>query len=586
MSRIIAIGALLCVALPGFSQVTKQLTTDDFEKMSKSWSEVSDIRLDPVSDTYQVEDGEGVLVNLPGKKKGEDIRTKEEFGDIDLSLEYMMFPGSNSGIYLHGRYEVQLLDSWRKVNVSSADNGGIYKRFSEEENRDVDGYPPRQNASRAPGLWQSMQISFRAPRFDDAGNKIENARILKVVLNGVEVHDDVELYGSTGGAWGAEAAMGPLRIQGDHGAVAFRNMTITTFDNPVPVMSGITYKVYEGTFNEMPNFDELTPIAEGETDVLTPSVSPINNAYLIRFTGNLDVKTAGTYNFEGHFNGGGGTVMIDGKPAIPVTEWRGNGSMDLEAGVHQVDLFYGKVYEWAAAGLRFMVNGPGIRNVSFHDENVNMITGVDPIYLDAPTMLRSFMDVPGGHRITRAVSVGSPSGVHYTYDMDHGSLVHAWRGEFIDATPMWNNRGDGSSRPRGSITSIDGIDLIVRSGDQKVSDSDTVNTNFRPRGYTMVNNGVPQFMYDVNGHRVTDLINVLPDASGFNRKITVHDTNDLYVRLGKGSSIEEVQDGLLRVDGYYYIKYDPAMKPEVISEGDSQSVWVNVNDELSYEILF
>ena len=86
-------GALVCFTIPGFSQATKQLTPDDFEKMSKSWSEVSDIKLDPGSDTYQVEEGEGVLVNLPGKKKGEDIRTKEEFdaghleGSINISWQ-------------------------------------------------------------------------------------------------------------------------------------------------------------------------------------------------------------------------------------------------------------------------------------------------------------------------------------------------------------------------------------------------------------------------------------------------------------------------------------------------------------------
>ena len=560
------------------------LGTEDFGKLSKTWSEVGDVKLNPTSNTYEIVDGEGILLNLPEKKKGEDIRTENEYGDMDLSLEYMMFPGSNSGIYLQGRYEVQLLDSWRRMNASSGDNGGIYKRFSEEENREMDGHPPRQNASKAPGLWQKMEISFRAPRFDASGQKIENAKILQVVLNGVQIHQDVELFAPTGGGWGPEAPTGPLRIQGDHGAVAFRNITINTFENPEPVLRDITYKVYEGMFSEMPDFDELTPVATGELEVLSPNVSPTGNGYLVHYAGTLEVATAGNYQFMGQFNGGGGTVVVDGTTVIGITEWGGQGETALTAGNHQVDVYYAKFYEWAPAGLRFMISGPGIRNVSFHDENMNLMTSVDPIYLEGPTMLRSFMDIPGGHRVTRAVSVASREGVHYTYDMDHGSIVHAWRGEFIDATPMWNSRGDGSSRPRGAVTPIDGITLVV--GDSESAGSDTVGTSFRPRGYVM-DGEMPRFQYDIKGHRVTDEINVLPDASGFSRRIAIaNNDGSLLVRLGSGREVEKVEDGLYRIDGQFYVRVAGDASPEIRADGEQQSVWMEVKDELNYEIIF
>jgi hypothetical protein len=98
-----------------------------------------------------------------------------------------------------------------------------------------EGYAPRQNASRAPGLWQHLKIFFQAPRFDAAGKKIENAKMLRVELNGVTLHENVELLGPTrGGMENNEVASGPLRIQGDHGAVAFRNIKVTNYDKPRP----------------------------------------------------------------------------------------------------------------------------------------------------------------------------------------------------------------------------------------------------------------------------------------------------------------------------------------------------------------
>src|SRR5690606_35854913 len=128
--------------------------------------------------------GNGILANLLTKNDpGKDLFSKAEYGDMDLKMEYMMASGSNSGVYIQGRYEIQLLDSWGVVNPGPGDNGGIYERWDEnkpEGQRGYEGYAPRQNASRAPGQWQQLLVSFRAPRFDANGNKTANARILRV----------------------------------------------------------------------------------------------------------------------------------------------------------------------------------------------------------------------------------------------------------------------------------------------------------------------------------------------------------------------------------------------------------------------
>ena len=90
------------------------------------------------------------------------------------------------------------------------------------------GVPPRVNAARPAGEWQSLDIVFRAPRFDARGRKVANARFVRVALNGKVVHQDVEVRHPTGSAWRLkkEVARGPLLLQADHGPVAFRNVRV------------------------------------------------------------------------------------------------------------------------------------------------------------------------------------------------------------------------------------------------------------------------------------------------------------------------------------------------------------------------
>jgi hypothetical protein len=155
-----------------------------------------------------------------------NLVTEETFGDVELYLEFMIAKGSNSGVYLHGLYEVQIFDSWKSDEpVTSSDCGGIYHRWIDE--RGVGGSAPSSNMSRRPGEWQSFQIWFRAPRFDASGKKTEKARFLRVLHNGVAIQQNVEVAGPTRAAMNhPEAAKNPIMLQGDHGPVAYRNIYV------------------------------------------------------------------------------------------------------------------------------------------------------------------------------------------------------------------------------------------------------------------------------------------------------------------------------------------------------------------------
>jgi hypothetical protein len=162
------------------------------------------------------------IVNGPAGKT-QDWITDRKFGDMELYIEWMVGKGSNSGVYLQGLYEVQVFDSWGKSEVNYSDAGGIYHRWI--NNKGVGGSSPRVNASRPPGEWNWYRIRFRAPRFDAAGKKTENAKFLKVVFNGQVVQENVEVDGGTRAHLPIEeAAQNPLMLQGDHGPVAYRNI--------------------------------------------------------------------------------------------------------------------------------------------------------------------------------------------------------------------------------------------------------------------------------------------------------------------------------------------------------------------------
>jgi hypothetical protein len=137
---------------------------------------------------WQVKDGYVEVVPKTG-----DIATRDEFGDCQLHLEWAA-PAAiegegqgrgNSGVFFMERYEVQVLDSYENKTYTHGQAGGVYKQ-----------YAPLVNASRKPGEWQTYDIVFKAPRFDEQGKVTDRAR-LTVFHNGVLIQNNVEIHGQT-----------------------------------------------------------------------------------------------------------------------------------------------------------------------------------------------------------------------------------------------------------------------------------------------------------------------------------------------------------------------------------------------------
>jgi len=175
--------------------------------------------------------GGPILLNGP-TGRSVNLVTKQNFRDVEFSCEFMMGEKSNAGVKFIGHYEIQLFDSFGKkdADLTGSDGGGVYPRGESEPRYHVidRGTPPRRNVSKPPGEWQSLQMTFRAPRFDEKGKKIEHARFVKVVMNGEVIHENIVLRFPTGSAWrkSKEVPEGPILLQGDHGPVAFRNVKV------------------------------------------------------------------------------------------------------------------------------------------------------------------------------------------------------------------------------------------------------------------------------------------------------------------------------------------------------------------------
>lgn len=170
---------------------------------------------------WKVENGYMEVVPRTG-----DICSKELFYDCQIHVEFWLplmadqtgQGRANSGVYLQGRYEIQVLDSYG-LDSKDDDCGGIYKLAA-----------PLVNASRPPENWQTYDIFFLAPRFNEHGRKTDNARV-SVLHNGIWIHYDLEIAEPTGGEIDHNfAEPGPLMLQ-DHGnLIRFRNVWVRPLD--------------------------------------------------------------------------------------------------------------------------------------------------------------------------------------------------------------------------------------------------------------------------------------------------------------------------------------------------------------------
>lgn len=613
MIRTLLLFAGLSVA--GISMVSAQepLTLEDlsaFAEPSPNWQIAGSVQADFTQDEVLTSSpGTGILVNLPTSNANADLYTAFEHQDADVELEFMMARHSNSGIYLQGQYEIQLLDSYGKTTITYGDCSGIYQRWDESRGRGNEGYeghPPRTNVTKAPGLWQKLNISFRAARFSPGGEKIEHAKILSVHLNGQLVHQNVTMTGPTRGSdYPYDIAKGPMRIQGDHGPVAFRNITIRSYDSPPVSNNSLAYQVFTGTFDRLPNLSTLNPVASGTMEKLSAEVVEESDKFIMQVNGMLTFPRSGSYTFDMNTLGNG-QLVVDGKEVIPYGWWAQSGTVEVEEGQVPFELIYHKRDSWYNNGLALRVSGPGLRSHPLHVlSSMPLGNPVNPIYVDpgaGPTILRSFMDYTeegNMRRIPHAISVGNQSGLHFTYDPDRATLVQGWKGDFLDATPMWQDRGDGSSRPRGAVEILGGNAGLAASADAETAWPEEISPDlgYHFTGYTtpVENDANPIFHYQLGEATVSDEWKATDPTAGWERHLSVEGEvpDGTLLRIASGTAIVKTSSPkgmtMYEIDQRYYARIPSGIKAKIIERGGLQYLVLDLSaqqEPFTYNLIW
>jgi len=634
--NILVTGFAICVGVAAFGQDKnmKPLELNDlsaFKPQAGNWQIVGDVMMNPNVDTHHTPApppaetkkgkksktqpapeppkavtftaGSGILLNINDDVKKDQLVSVLEHGDIELELEVMLPKGSNSGIYLQGRYEVQLFDSWGKKNPSFSDIGGIYRNWENQPGKIYMGKAPLTNAAKAPGLWQTMKISFRAPRFDATGKKISNAKFVSVELNGVKIHDNIEVPLPTGGPIeNNEKALGPLVIQGDHGPVAFRNIRYKQMtENNVALTGEVTYKLYRGTFQDVAAMTAQKPFKTGTTPELSAEVIEDENNYGVIYSGSISVPATDDYNFLLTVTGGA-VLKINGQTLVDVQrgdDWSNHrATLDLAAGNYPFEIINFKTASWMPPRLRF-----GVSTASTYQKQLQAFNSYPPsddptapILIEAgstPRLLRAFVDFNGDkkRRLTHTLGVGDPSGTHYVYDLESGNLICVWRGAFVDATPMWHDRGDGSFRPRGAAQYLFiNQPLALLANPNEAFPIVSKDDEFIPKGYTIEETtGRPTFKYLYKGITIED--NVYPDdnARSITHEIKLKSESahtGLYYKLAEGASILAMPDGAYAIDDkQYYVKSSSAAFIREVN-GKKELVTAVTGNSIKYTIIW
>lgn len=470
----------LCMAMlhavPAFAQsdsdfVAIPLKPESFRTSGKNWTVAGNAAGDfqKENDLRPVK-GEGVLVNNPTASSRDHLVTNQEFGDVEIELDVMMARNSNSGIYLQGRYEIQLFDSWTKKDINFSDMGAIYSRWTDAR-QNFEGTPPGMNVSKAPGLWQHLDIKFRAPRFDASGKKISNARFEEVYLNGVLVQQEASVTGPTRSSlFEDEKATGPIMIQGDHGPVAIRN---------------------------------------------------------------LKVRKA----------------------------WRAR-----------------------PAATDDMYWQPG----SAYWDAINPVV-VDPMV--KPAFIKTFL-MYGDKKLTHVLSVGHPAQVHFSYDLKQGAMFQVWRGQFMDLSMAWIDRGEMQlGRPMGSLLVLSDAPSVANLASSSASWPDSIPfDDMDNKGYTLDHDRTPTFTYTTSGMNVLDRIHALPDGTGIERTITCSNASaNSYARILTAKSIEKLSETMFAVDDRsYYVQIPAKSKAELRNAGSGQEIIVKLTPDqaVTYSIIW
>jgi hypothetical protein len=533
-------------------------------KTSGGWQTAGSISVNPFTNDLQLTSGDKIYV---GNGKGGQLETKSNFQDCQLSFDFVLSPESESVFYVWGKQGIVL---------SSEKN-----KLGELKTKDGQTFAPLTYAGRAPGLWQHMEVAVR--RAENVPNK---ALIEYVKINGLKVLQNVFVD--------ASELSGPMVFNNASGVMAIRDFKLLSFADVKPItVKNIDFKHYK-------EFDwENQRVAEGNTPALTGSMNSLHHDigqgrvrenFLNQYSITLDVAQKGNYAFLFDY-AGNGSLAIDGKPMLEKQGQTNRESrvayVSLEKGTHQLQVEYSKA--WWGAQMGLFIAGDGIRPYPIHALTSLPEKRLPGEIIVNPTreteVIRSFF-MHGDEKRTHVVSVGSPQGFHYAFDLDQGALLAAWKGEFANVTEMWYQRGEPQIlQPKGLTITLSGNPMIaLKSQKNSLPDSyeDVSEIDYQTTKFD--ENEQPSFVYKFNNRTLTQTL--IPTNDGLKHEVTIDgNVNDLILRIAEGKNIEKLDNGTFRVDDYY-VQLSTAAGAEVINNKNMKAIIVPAKSTVNYSIIW
>lgn len=225
----------------------------------------------------------------------------------------------------------------------------------------------------------------------------------------------------------------------------------------------------------------------------------------------------------------------------------------------------------------------------------SMAQNVNPYVINAankPYLLRSFLMFEGKKR-THVISVGTPEKVNYAYDLKQGALLEVWRGDFIDATEMWKDRGEPQlAKPLGTVLPLSAAPALAVLADKDAAWPDSIAfDDLQNKGYVLDKSKMPAFLYTANGADVIDKIVVLDGGAALSRTILINNSKQpLYCRIAVGPGIEAHKNNTYTVgDKAYTLKLADGTKAFIRKTEKGKELLVllaNATDSLTYSLTW
>ncbi|MCU0339544.1 MAG: PA14 domain-containing protein [Spirosomaceae bacterium] len=541
------------------AQQMTAVTAGDFQKTG-DWKTAQSVTMHPQKASFvKTTAGNDILLGSGGAKAVLLVGT----GDLRLKMDFMLSAGASAALVLPTGHTLKLTDSWRASQLDASVCGSI------------EANAPLQNACKAPGLWQSIEIQMR---------RTASAQIEALKLNGNLVQESLVLGKAT-------QPEGNVQLEIQSGTMAVTNVAYQLLRDERPVqLTNLSYELYKGWAEKPEQINPKNLLKKENTTILTQEWGQGEKNFYVIYEGMIDAVKAGEYSFDFRYKGHL-WLDIDGKNVLP-SGWSEFlqkpvvATLRLDQGKHPFRLVYHKT-PWRSEALGVFVSAQGVRPYPLHV--ASSLPEPDPIPvlavkpLGQAEMVRSFIQMEGEKtKRTHALSVGTPEGVHYSLDLNRGSLLQFWKGGFANTTDMWYERGEPQLLVpmSGAITTKGQSDFAMLADANAPWPDSSASISFK--GYRLNKKGIPTVTYRVGNDDMTD--EIAPENGSLTRTLT---GTSGYVKAVTAQNITVVEKGLYAIDNHrFYLQIDPKIKPTIRTQNGSQELLLPLNGVVKYALIW